>query len=89
MIKSMAVDAQIAGDNLIVQNRTRRNIDTVAVIGNDDHRALQRNILAKRHITGHRQMIQFQHVRNALETIQEIFHLVEVRAQLDQRRRRE
>ena len=40
-------NAQVAGDNLILKDRTRWNIDSVSVIRNDNDSSLIRAILIK------------------------------------------
>ena len=40
-------NAQVAGDNLILKDRTRWNIDSVSVIRNDNDSSLIRTILMK------------------------------------------
>jgi hypothetical protein len=37
---SVVKDAQVAGDDLVLENGARRDVDPVAVVGDDDHRAL-------------------------------------------------
>ena len=37
----MFKDAQVARDDLVLQNGTGWNIDSITMIGNDDHRALK------------------------------------------------
>jgi len=74
----MIQNAQVARDDLILENRTRWNIDSVSVIRNDDDRALETDILAKGHIAGNSQMVSLEHVRNGFEAAREFRHLLEV-----------
>jgi len=62
----MVENAEVAGDDLVLQDGPRGNIDAVAVIGDDDDRSLQSDILAEPHVARDRQMIQFQKIGNFL-----------------------
>lgn len=87
----MIENAQVARDNLILQDRTRWNIDSVSVIRNDDDRALfpviescsvsclisylETDILAKGDIARNSQMVSLEHVGNGFEAAREFRHL--------------
>jgi hypothetical protein len=83
-------NAQVARDNLILQDRTRWNIDSVSVIRNYDDRALETDILAKGNIARNSQMVSLEHVGNGFEAAREFRHLLEVFiTEFDQGRRLE
>ena len=84
-------NAQVAGDNLILKDRTRWNIDSVSMIRNDNDSSLitillirlkfnllnylETDILAKRNITRNSQMIGLKHIGNGFEAAREFRHL--------------
>lgn len=88
----MLKDSKIARDDLILKDGTGWNIDSITMVGNDDHRTLQhrrwpspsqirdthsqRNAFAEGHIARHRQTVQLQTVGDALKSGEEIFDLV-------------
>ncbi|KAH9402872.1 hypothetical protein TYRP_015635 [Tyrophagus putrescentiae] len=92
----MIKNAQIAGDNLVLQYGAAGNINAVAVVGNDDDGAyeynqsltLERNAIPKGDVPAHRQMVQLHQIGNAGKTGEKVAHLAKVRvAQLHQRHR--
>lgn len=86
----MIQNPHITRHNLILQNRTGRNVNPIAVVRNDNHRAAKRNAPAERHVTADGQMVQINHVRHVREAGQKLANLAEmIVAQLDQRRGRE
>ena len=71
----MVENTQVARDHLVLEHRTRRNIDARAVVGDDDDSALQRDLLSDRDITRNRQVVELQEVGDALEAIRVIIDL--------------
>ena len=55
----MIQDAQIARDDFVLKRCPGRNIDPVAMIGNDYHGALEGDSFAKGYIARDRHMISF------------------------------
>ena len=41
MARSVVEDAQVAGDDLVLEDGAGRDVDAFAVVRDDDHRALQ------------------------------------------------
>ena len=71
----MVQNPEIARDDLVFENCPRGNVDLVSVVGDDDDRALQTHTFAKGDVATDGQVIQFDDVGDAGETIQEQINL--------------
>lgn len=80
----MLQDAQIAGNDSILQDRAIWNVNGLSVVNNDDNSSLQGDVSAKTDVTGDGQVIQLQNLRHVRNSLLEVVDLLEVRAQLDQ-----
>lgn len=86
----MVQNAHITRHNLILQNSTGRNVDPVAMIGDDNHGTAQRYATTECHVAGHRQMVELDQIGYVSESGQKLADLAEVVvAQFDERRGRE
>lgn len=81
----MVQDVEVTGNDLVLQDRARGNVNVRASVGDNDHSALENNIRAKRNISGNGQVVQLQNVGWVVEAGQKVVDLLEVVAQLDQR----
>lgn len=81
----MVQDVEVAGNNLVLQDRARGNVNMRASVGNNDHSALENNIRTKRNISSDSQVVELQNVGWVVEAGQKVVDLLEVIAQLDQR----
>ena len=86
----MVEDPEIAGDDLVLDDGARRDVDPVALVGDDDDGAPERDALPEGDVAADGQVVQLDDVRDAAEPLQELVDLLEVLvAQLDERRRLE
>lgn len=83
-------NSHVAGDDLVLEDRAWRDVDSVSVVGDDDDGAAQRDAAPESDVAGHRQMVELDDVGNIRESAEELLHFAEVIvAELDERRRRE
>ena len=71
----MIKDAEIARDDLIVQDGSRWNVNSTSVVGYNDYSSRQDNIVPKCHISSHSEVIKFKNVRRGLESRQKVINL--------------
>lgn len=81
----MIENTQTTSNNLVLQDGTRRNVNVFTMVSNDNHSTAKLHLGAKADITGNSQVVQFQDLRNGLETGQKVVDLLEVITQLDKR----
>jgi len=81
---SVIEDAEISRNDLVFQNRSSRNVDAVAVISDDDHGTFKYDPLAKPDVPRNGQMVQFQNIRNAIESRQVVGNLIELGSKFDE-----
>lgn len=76
-------NSQVTRNQLVLQHGTLGNLDLVTIVGNNDNGTPKRNVSTENHITLNSQMIQLDHLRNALKPLLELSDLLECIAQLD------
>jgi hypothetical protein len=79
----MINNGHVSRYQLVLQDTTIREINTITLIGNDNDRAPEGNILAKPNITRDGQMIQLENVGNGAEPLLEVTNLFECVAEFD------
>lgn len=67
------------------QNSTRRNVDTLSMIGDNDYSSDQYNVTSKRNIPCNRKMVQFENLGRRSKSRQKVLHFLEMITQLDHR----
>merc|ERR1712088_1073419 len=65
MPKTLVIEnPEISRNDLVLEDRPGWNVDPVAVVCYDDHRASQAHSPAKSDIAGHSEVVELEHVRN-------------------------
>lgn len=64
---SVIHDAEGARNNLVVENRACRNVDSRSAVGHNDHRSPQRHALAEPDVPADRQVVELENVRDGGE----------------------
>ena len=72
--------------NHVLEHRPRRDIDRAPLRRHDDHRTLEHDPSPQIDRARNGQMIELQDLRDARDALLEVAHLLEVGAELDQRR---
>ena len=76
----MIQDPEISGNDLVLEDCSGRDVDSVAGVGDDDDGASERDAAAEHDVAGDGQVVQLQDVRDGSEPLQELGHLEEVGA---------
>ena len=71
----MVENPKVSGDDLVLNDCSRRNVNLVALVGDDDDGAFEHDALAEGHVAGDGQMVQFNNVRNGGKAFEKIIHL--------------
>ena len=71
----MVQNTKVARNDFVLKICPGWDINTIAVVSNDDDSALESDITTKSYISRDGQVIKFQNVGDGLETLQEIFDL--------------
>lgn len=72
---SVIENPEVSGNDFVFQNRSRRNVDPVSGVCDDDDGSAERNASAEHHVAGHRQVVQLQDVRNRSKSLQKLSNL--------------
>lgn len=74
-MRLMFHNSEVTTDNLVLQNGSWRDIDALSVVGDDNDGTLERDALSKPNVARNSQVIEFEDVRDSLETAQKVFDL--------------
>lgn len=80
----MLQNAQVTGDDDVLQDGAIWNVNRVGVIDNNDNGTLQSDVSTKLDVTSNGQVVQLQNLGHVRDSLLEVIDLLEVRAQLDQ-----
>lgn len=81
----MLKDSQATLNNDVLEDGTRRNVDCAVFRRNNDDSTLEDDATAEVDITSNSEMIKFDNVGNAADTLLELSNLLEVGSELDER----
>ena len=68
----MVDDAEVSGDELVLQARSIGDHDLVALVGNDNARSSESHALAEPHVSGNGQVVELGDVGDRLESLLEV-----------------
>ena len=73
----MVQDSEISRHDLVLQDGSSRDVDPVAVVGDDDDSPPETDTFPEGDIARHGEMIQLQHVGYGAKPDEEILHFLE------------
>ena len=71
----MIQNTKVARDDFVLQIGSRGDINTIAMVSNNDDSSFESNITAEGDISRDGQVVKFQNIWDGLKTLQEVFHL--------------
>jgi hypothetical protein len=83
----MLKDSQASLNNDVLQDGSRRNVDSAVLSSHNDDGALEDNAATKVHISSDSEMVKLNQVGNAANSLLELSNLLEVTTELDERSR--
>lgn len=76
-------DVKFTGDNFVFENGARGDVDTSAMVGDDDDSALESDFSAEVNVTGDGELVEFEKIGNGGKSVVVGRDVFEVRAKLD------
>ena len=79
-LSSVVQDPEVARYDLVLEHGARRDVDLLALVGDDDHFAAEGDVPAEGHVAGHGEVVEVHEVGDAAQALKELANLLDILA---------